>query len=155
MRSTQEGELYIRTMTRDDINAVLALDRKIGAGKSVLSYTDLDIANPGGPADLSLVAEINNVLIGFVIARLLYLMIGFMMARLEYLMIPFTEICVIHGMLIDPVYQGQRIGSRLNEKLFELCKAKGINTIRTLVPERDETLRQFVEYHGFRRSTQF
>lgn len=141
MGLSEKGEINIRFMTRDDINAVLALDRKIGEGRSRLSYPDLDSINPGGPADLSFVAEIDGNVFGF------------MIARLEYLMIPFTEVCVIQGILIDQAYRGRGTGGKIIENLFERCQVKGINTVRAFVPERDQELRQFVERYGFRHST--
>jgi GNAT superfamily N-acetyltransferase len=140
MSEDEKGAINIRPMTRSDIHAVLALDRKIGEGRSLLNYPDMDATNPGGPADLSFIAEIDGKVAGFIITRLVYLMI------------PFTEVCLIQGMLIDPVYQGRGTGSKLIERLFEHCQAKGINNIRALIPERNEELRHFVEHYGFRRS---
>ena len=140
MNTGEKEKVLIRPMTRDDIHAVLALDRKIGEGRSSLSYTDMDSLNPGGPADLSFVAEIEGKVVGFV------------MTRLTYLMIPFTEVCIIQGMLIDPAYQGRGTGSRLMERLFENCRSRKINTIRALVPEFNKELREFVEFHKFYRS---
>jgi ribosomal protein S18 acetylase RimI-like enzyme len=140
MSTGEKGVVSIRPMTRNDIHVILALDRKIGEGRSSLSYTDKDATNPGGPADLSFVAEIDGKVAGFI------------MTRLVYLMIPFTEVCLIQGMLIDPAYQGRGTGSQLLEKLFEHCRTKEINTIRALVPEWNTELRHFVEHHGFRHS---
>ena len=141
MSDGEKEVINIRPMTRSDINAVLALDRKIGEGRSLLNYPDMDATNPGGPADLSFVAEIEGKVAGFIITRL------------AYLMIPFTEVCIIQGMLIDPAHQGRGTGSKLFERLIEDCQAKGINIIRALIPERNEELRHFVERYGFRRST--
>jgi GNAT superfamily N-acetyltransferase len=140
MSTGKKEKVDIRPMTREDIHTVLALDRKIGEGRSSLSYSDMDATNPGGPADLSYIAEINGKVVGFIVNRL------------AYMMIPFTEVCLIQGMLINPAYQGHGTGSLLVEKLFEHCRAKGINTIRALVPEWNEELRHFVERNGFRRS---
>lgn len=140
MVSVEKGQVRIRPMVRDDIHAILTLDRKIGEGRSSLSYTDVDSINPGGPADLSFVAEIDSKVVGFV------------MSHLTYLMIPFVEVCLIQGMLIDPANQGQGTGSLLMKELCENCRNRKINIIRTLVPEWKEELRQFVEFHGFHRS---
>ncbi|MBN1366659.1 MAG: GNAT family N-acetyltransferase [Dehalococcoidales bacterium] len=140
MSTGEKEKVLIRPMTRNDINAVLALDRKIGDGRSSLSYTDMDSTNPGGPADLSIVAEIDGKVVGFILTRL------------TYLMIPFTEVCLLQGMIIDPAYQGRGTGSQLIERLFENCRSKKINTIRALVPEFNKELREFVEFHKFHRS---
>jgi ribosomal protein S18 acetylase RimI-like enzyme len=140
MSNVEEAEVSIRRMTRNDIQAVLALDRKVGSGRGLLSYKDMATTDPGGPLDLSFVAEVDGK------------MSGFIMNRLAYLMVPFTEVCIIQGILVHPDYQKHGIASKLLQRLLEHCQTEGINTIRALVPERDEVLRHFVERHGFRRS---
>jgi len=141
MSTVEKGAVNIRPMTRSDIHAVLALDRGIGKGRGFLSYKDMAATDPGGPLDLSFVAEVEGKLVGFI------------MTRLAYLMIPFTEVCIIQGILTDPAYQGRGVGSELVRRLLDYCQAEGINTIRALVPERNKELQHFVETHGFRRST--
>lgn len=140
MSNEEKGSVNIRPMTRSDIHAVLALDRKYGRARGDLSYKDMATIDPGGPLDVSFVAEIGDNIIGFVIARL------------AYVMIPFTEVCVIQGILVDPDYQSRGIGSNLLGKLMRYCQDEGIHTIRTLVEERNDKQRRFVERLGFRRS---
>jgi ribosomal protein S18 acetylase RimI-like enzyme len=140
MSNKEKGSVSIRPMTRSDIHAVLALDRKYGRARGDLSYKDMATIDPGGPLDVSFVAEIGDNIIGFVIARL------------AYVMIPFTEICVIQGILVDPDHQGLGIGSNLLGTLMRYCQDEGINTIRTLVEEHNDKQRRFVERLGFRRS---
>jgi ribosomal protein S18 acetylase RimI-like enzyme len=140
MSKTEQEAVNIRPMTKDNIHAVLALDWKVGEGRSFLSYKDMVALNLGGALDVSFVAEVGGKIAGFVISRL------------AYLMIPFTEVCIVQGMLVDPDYQGRGIGTKLFEKLFEHCHSQGINTIRTLVEERNEELQQFVKRLGFHRS---
>ena len=141
MSNLEQGAVSIRPMTRSDIHAVLALDRKYGRARGNLSYKDMATIDPGGPLDVSFVAEIGDNIIGFVIARL------------AYVMIPFTEVCVIQGILVDPGHQGRGTGSDLLGKLMRYCQDEGINTIRTLVEEHNDKQRRFVERLGFRRST--
>jgi ribosomal protein S18 acetylase RimI-like enzyme len=140
MNKTKQETVNIRPMTKGDIHAVLALDWRTARGHTHLSYKDMVALNLGGSLDVSFVAEEGGKIVGFVLTRL------------AYLMIPFTEVCIVQGMLIDPDYQGHGIGTKLFEKLLEHCHSQGINTIRTLVEERNEELRQFVERLGFRRS---
>jgi ribosomal protein S18 acetylase RimI-like enzyme len=68
-------------------------------------------------------------------------------------MIPFTEVCILQGIVIDPDYQGRGIGGKLLDELLDHCHAEGINTIRAIVPQGNKKLSLFVEAHGFRRST--
>jgi len=140
MNKTEQEAVNIRPMTKDDIHAVLALDLKVGRTGSLLSYKDMVALNLGESINVSFVAEVGVKIVGFVITRL------------AYLMIPFTEVCIVQGMLVDPDHQGRGIGSKLFEKLFEHCHSQGIGTIRALVEERNEELQQFVKQLGFRRS---
>ena len=128
-------------MTHSDIHAVLDLDRKISKGHGLPSYKDMAFTDPGGPLDVSFVAEVGGNGIGFAISRL------------AYVMIPFTKVCVLQGILVDPDYQNRGIGVKLLGKLVAYCQEEGINTVRGLVEEGNDEFRHFVERLGFRRST--
>ena len=141
MSAMEKGAVNIRRMRRIDIVAVLALDKELGGGQSSITYRDMAATDPGGPLDLSFVAEADGQVIGFILARL------------AYVYIPFAEMCLIHGILVDPDYQRHGIGSRLVNELLSHCQDEEINTVRALVGERDTQLRQFIEHLGFRRST--
>ena len=137
MDSVGQAAPVIRPMTPADIDSVLALDRKFEKGGSVLSQADLLSLNPGGPADLSFVALAGDRLMGFVLARL------------QYLMVPFTEVCVIQGILVDPDSRGQGIGGRLFSTLIANCRSEHVGLVRALVPQYDEELRRFMQRYGF------
>jgi ribosomal protein S18 acetylase RimI-like enzyme len=141
MSKVKKDDVKIRRMTRSDIRAILSLDKKLTEGRGVLTYKDMAAVNPGGPLDLSFVAEVEGKVIGFI------------MTRLAYLMIPFIEVCILQGIVVDPDYRGRGIGGKLLDALLDYCQAEEINTIRAIVPQRNEKLRLFVEAHGFRRST--
>jgi GNAT superfamily N-acetyltransferase len=144
MGTDQSPDVKIRPMTRGDIRAVMSLDREIAKARgaaSSLSYRDLVAADPGGPLDLSFVAELDGKVIGFT------------MNRLSYMMIPLTEVCLIQGILVHPDHQARGIGSRLMDGLVEYCRMEHISTIRALVEQGNDELRRFIEHHGFRRST--
>lgn len=141
MSKLEQGKVSIRPMTRSDIHAVLALDRKFGKARGLLSYKDMAATDPGGPLEPSFVAELGGNIIGFIITRLAY--VG----------IPFTEVCVIQGILVDPDYQDSGIGGRLLGELLDHCQTEGINKIRALVEEHNDQLRRFFQRKGFHRST--
>lgn len=141
MDETENIDVSIRRMNRADIDAMLALNRKIGGGRSYITYRDLVATDPGGALDLSFVAEADNHIVGFILARL------------AYLYIPFTEVCLIQGIMVDPDYQRHHIGGRLVSELVNHCQLEDINTIRALISERDSDLRCFAESLGFRRSS--
>jgi ribosomal protein S18 acetylase RimI-like enzyme len=139
--STREtGTINVRRMTSSDLDGVIILINKITKGERSITYRDLVANYPGGPLDLSFVAEVNGQ------------MAGFILARLEFVYIPFVEVCLIDAVGVDPEYQGRRIGSALVQKLIDRCRLEDVDTIRALVAQDDEPLRRFVEYLGFRRS---
>jgi ribosomal protein S18 acetylase RimI-like enzyme len=140
MSKAKKDDVKIRPMTQSDIHAVIIFDRKITNGRGVLSYKDMAATDPGGPLDLSFIAEVKGEVIGFI------------MSRLAYVMIPFTEVCVLQGIVVDPDYRGRGIGGKLLDELLAYCHAEGINTIRAIVPKENRRLSLFVEAHGFRRS---
>jgi ribosomal protein S18 acetylase RimI-like enzyme len=140
MSKVDKGTVTIRPMMRSDIHDVLALDRKLSGGRTLLSHKDMAATEPGGPLDLSFIAEIDGKVVGFIISRI------------AYLMIPLTEVCLVQGILVDPDHQEHGIGSKLFEKLLDFCNEEGIHTVRSLVDERNSELRRLVERLGFRKS---
>jgi ribosomal protein S18 acetylase RimI-like enzyme len=136
----ETGAINIRRLTPSDLDGVLVLINKITKGKSRITYRDLIANYPGGPLDLSFVAEVKGQIVGFILARL------------EFIYIPVVEVCLIQTVGVDPEYQGRRIGSTLIQKLIDHCHLEDIDTIRALVAQDDEPLRRFIEYLGFRRS---
>lgn len=141
MATKKKVAVSMRRMKQSDIDDVLALDKKIGRGKSSITYRDMVTTNPGGPNDLSFVAEADGKVVGFILARL------------AYVYIPFQEICLIQGMVVSPALQGQGIGTKLANELLSHCQEEGIPTVRALVGKRDAELRKFIEFLGFHRST--
>jgi ribosomal protein S18 acetylase RimI-like enzyme len=140
MSDQEQDAVTIRPMTRSDIHAVLALDRKLSGGRSRLTHMDMAATEPGGPLDVSFVAEVGGAVVGFIISRV------------AYLMIPLTEVCLIQGILVDRGYQDKGIGGKLLEKLLDFCHEEGIHTVRGLVAERNDELKRLLERLGFRRS---
>jgi ribosomal protein S18 acetylase RimI-like enzyme len=140
MSNAEQVAVKIRPMTRSDIFDILALDKKSAASKSSLTYKDMVTTDPGGPLDMSFVAETGSAICGFAIARL------------AYVMIPLTGVCILHSILVDPEHQHRGIGVRLLGRIVARCQEEGIGTIRTLIEEQNEELIRFVEPLGFRRS---
>ena len=140
MTTNDKSSVNIRRMNENDIDAVLALDRKISKERNLLTEHDIVASQFGDSLYLNFIAQIDGNVVGFI------------MSHLAYLMIPFTEVCIIQGIVTDPDYQGSGIGSRLVSCLLDHCHAERIDTIRALVPEQDKKLRHFIEAQGFQRS---
>ena len=141
MSTNDKSIVNVRRMNENDIDAVLTLDRKISEERNFLTEHDIVAGQFGDSLYMNFIAQIDGNVVGFI------------MSRLAYLMIPFTEVCIIQGIVTDPAYQGSGVGSRLVSSLLDHCHAEGINTIRALVPERDKKLQHFIEVQGFQRST--
>lgn len=139
MDSDNENE-GIRRMARSDIDAVLAIDRKIEGGRGLITYRDMVAVDPGGALDLSFVSEVDRKVVGFILARL------------SYTGVPFIEVALIHALAVDPDYQKRGIAGRLVSALLSHCQAEGISRVRATVAERNTELRRFFERLGFHRS---
>ena len=143
--ATSGKELKIRPMERSDIDAMLAVYSKIreekipGVKRSRLSYRgpmtfdEVASTNPGGPLDLSCVAEIDGKVVGFI------------WGRLAFAGIPVDEMGVIHMLIVDPDYQKQGIAAKLVDALAQRCQARGVKTVRAVIDERHWELQNYFQ----------
>ena len=139
-------------MEHDDINAMLAVygkikDEKIpGVKRSRLSYRgdmtfdEVALTNPGGPLDLSCVAEINGEVVGFI------------WGQLAFAGIPVDEVGIIRMLIVDPDYQKQGIATKLVDALVKRCHDREVRTVRAVVDERHWELQNYFQGLGFQRS---
>jgi ribosomal protein S18 acetylase RimI-like enzyme len=147
-----DKELKIRPMERSDIDAMLAIYSKIreekipGVKRSRLSYRaamtfdEVASTNPGGPLDLSCVAEIDGKIAGFI------------WGRLAFVGIPVDEVGIINMIIVDPDYQKQGIAAKLVDALVKRGQARGVKTVRAVIDERHWELQNYFQKLGFRRS---
>jgi ribosomal protein S18 acetylase RimI-like enzyme len=145
-------EIKIRPMERGDVEGVLAVYSKIreekipGIKRSRLSYRgtmdydEVASTDPGGPLDLSCVAEASGKLIGCI------------WGRLAFVGIPIDEVGVIHMIIVDPDYQKKGIASQLIDALAQRCQARGVDTVRAVIDERHWELQNYFQKLGFKRS---
>jgi len=152
MTTGNKGEIKIRPMDRGDISAVLAIYSKIrdekipGVKRSRLSYRgamtyeEVALTDPGGPLDLSFVAEAEGKAVGFI------------WSRLAYVGIPIDEVGIIYTLIVDPNHQKQGIAKKLVEALSKRCRDKGVNTVRAVIDERHWELQNYFQKLGFHRS---
>ncbi len=135
----EEGKVRIRPMEPEDIDSVLAIDRKISGARRAVTYTDLITGDLGGVLDLSFVAEVNGQVAGFILARRAY--VGE----------PVTEVGLIQILGVDPDYWRQGIASKLVNVLLDTCQSKKLNAVRIMVNQRDSQLQGLFAHMGFRR----
>jgi ribosomal protein S18 acetylase RimI-like enzyme len=139
-------------MERSDIESLMSIYGKVreeklpGTKRSRLSYRgamtfeEVALTNPGGPLDLSCVAEVEGKIVGFI------------WARLAFAGIPVDEVGIIHMLIVDPAYQGKGIATKLVNALTERCHARKVNSVRAVIDERHWELQNYFQKLGFVRS---
>ena len=68
MSANDKSIVNIRRMNQNDIDTVLALDRKISVEHSLLNEQDIVASEFGGSLDLNFVAEIDSKVVGFIMS---------------------------------------------------------------------------------------
>jgi len=152
MATGNKGEIKIRPMERGDIESVITIYSKIrdekipGVKRSRLSYRgamtfdEIAVTNPGGPLDLSLIAEAEGRPIGFI------------WSGLAYVGIPVDEVGIIYMLIVDPEYQKKGIAGQLVDALLKRCSEKKVHTVRAVIDERHWELHNYFQKLGFHRS---
>jgi ribosomal protein S18 acetylase RimI-like enzyme len=131
MKAIDLNAVKIRPMVTGDIASTLNIWWSDIPGKDILA------SQMGGRFELSLIAEYEGHLVGFLLARLIY-------AGL-----PMTGVAVMFFIAVNPDYQAHGVGSLLINKLKTNCKAAGIKTVRALVPENDTRMMKYFQKAGF------
>jgi ribosomal protein S18 acetylase RimI-like enzyme len=126
-------------MADEDVDSVLAIDRKITGKRRAVTYTEMVTGDLGGVLALSLVAEVDGEVKGFILARRVY--VGE----------PPTEVGLIEILGVDPGYQRQGIASKMVNGFLNACHSKKLNAVRIMINERDSQLQGLFEHLGFRR----
>jgi len=126
-------------MEPEDIDSVLAIDRKITGVRRAATYTDLIIGDLGKIPDLSFVAEVDGEVQGF------------LLARRAYFGEPFTEVGLIQILGVDPDHWRQGIATQMVNALVETCQSKKLNAVRIMVDEKDDQLQNLFQRLNFRR----
>jgi ribosomal protein S18 acetylase RimI-like enzyme len=147
-----KGEVTIRPMERGDIDSIIVIYSKImdekipGVKRSRLSYhgaltyKELALTNPGGPLDLSLVAEVKGKIVGFI------------WSGLAYVGIPVDEVGLIYMLIVDPDYQKKGVATKLLNALIKRCHDREVSTVRAVIDERYWELQNYFQKLGFKRS---
>jgi ribosomal protein S18 acetylase RimI-like enzyme len=126
-------------MEHEDIDSVLAIDRKITGKRRAVTYTELITGDLGGVLALSFVTEVDGVVQGFLLARRVYTVS------------PPGEVGLIQILGVDPDYQRQGIATKMVNALLDTCRAKKLNAVRIMINENDSQLVGLFEHMGFRR----
>ncbi len=128
------GEITIREMTDDDLDDILALDKKIVGEERSVTYRDPIDVYLGGEYAMSFVAEADGNIVGFVLGRLWDADTGW-----------------LQSVAIDPEYRRKGIGNKLVGALIARSRSKGAKTVHTVASWRDWSLLSFLSTMEFAR----
>ncbi len=134
----------VRSMTAGDLRALVAIDCRITGHERTL-YFQRKLAEALTDSDVcvSLVAELDDVPVGFIMARVDFGEFG----RVET-----TAVMVTIG--VDPDYQKMGVGRALISQLLVNLGTLRVEKIRTEVDWRDRELLAYLDRCGFRPSQQ-
>jgi ribosomal protein S18 acetylase RimI-like enzyme len=148
---TQEGELSmkskakempqvkVRNMVEEDIEGVLAIDRKITGRQRAATYNIAPGNYVGGDIHISVVAETSAGIVGFLMGR-----------RLDS---PFgkADTASLEMIGVDPEYQRRKVATLMARFFIERCREKGVRSIRATVSWQDWQLLSFLKSLEFDR----
>ncbi len=132
----------VRSMTERDLYALVAIDRRItGRNRSEYFARRLEEALYDSDVRVSLVAEMDGVPVGFIMARVDLGEFG----RVE-------ATAVMDTIGVDPDYRGRGVGRALLSQLLVNLATLRVERIRTEVDWDDRALAAFLDHCGFRPS---
>ncbi len=138
-QTKQLPQVNIRRMTEEDIEGVLAIDRKIVGSSRATTYTTAPSSYVGGELDVSVVAEAGGQIVGFLLGRITHSPYGL------------ADAASLEMIGVDPEYRRRGIGTGLARAFNEHCKQKGVRSVRAMVSWHDWWLLSFLRSLGFSR----
>ena len=133
----QKPQVIVRKITEDDIEDVLAIDRGITGNDRALTYASAPNSYVGGELGVSVVAEVDGKVVGFLLGQITDSPFG----RSD------TALMLLMG--VDPGYRRRSIGSRLVKAFEGCCREKGVNSVHVMVSWQDWWLLSFIKSMGF------
>ena len=137
---TEAEAVHVRRLRSNDFERVVALDaRSIGRRRDEYFRIKLEMAIQETGIEVSLAAEIEDMFVGFLIARVYYGEFG----SLE-------PSAVLEVLGVDPDFRGRGVGHALVRQLRTNLLALGVRTIQTEVHWDDQPVMGFFHREGFR-----
>jgi ribosomal protein S18 acetylase RimI-like enzyme len=135
----KKTSVVIRKMEEDDIGSVLEIDRKISGKDRASTYTTMPTNYVGGELDISVVAEVDGKIVGF------------LLGRVTSSPTEMGESYLLELIGVDPEYRRQNLGKQLVKAFEQYCMEKGAASIRVLVSWHDWWLLSFLRSLDFSR----
>jgi ribosomal protein S18 acetylase RimI-like enzyme len=137
--ASRGGEVRIRPLTPDDLESVIAIDRRLsGEARRGFYEKRLKAALNEPKAFIYVAACEENTLVGFALARLL----GGEFGRED-------AIASLDAIGVDPDRHGRGYGRALLAGIEEVMRKKGVRTMRSQSEWTDHTQLRFFEKVGF------
>ncbi len=132
--------VLVRSLKEADLDAVVRIDRQ-ATGRSRTAYysTKLQEATDRATLNTSLVAEIDDHVVGFAIARLYYGEFGVS-----------EPVALIDSLGVDQGFRRQHIGDALMRQLIMNLRAVNVEYVETLLDWDRHDLAQFLGHHDFK-----
>jgi ribosomal protein S18 acetylase RimI-like enzyme len=138
--ATEEvDDVLVRELGARDLDAVVRIDAKL-VGRQRREYYARKIAEATEEAGIriSLLAEVEGCVAGFLLGRLYYGEFG----------LP-EPVAIVDSVGVDPGFQGRGVGRALLAQLETNLRAIGIDTVQTQVEWRQAGLLAFLAAEGF------
>lgn len=134
-----DKEIDVRNMAKDDLPAIVDMEeRQTGVARPHYWEKRIEISEAIRPHWASLVAEIDNRVVGFILGRAGELEFG----------LPGT-VAWIDMIGVDPAYRHRGVAHAMVEKFAESAEDHGIRTIFTLITSNQTEMQQFFNRLGF------
>ncbi len=131
--------IYIRNLRKEDVSAIVDVeDRTTGVARRAYWEKRIELSEAIRPHWASLVAEVDNRVVGFILGRAGEMEFG----------LPGT-VAWIEVIGVDPVYRRQGIAAKLIEQFTASADDHGIQTIFTLVDQSNTEMERFFSRLGF------
>jgi len=134
-----KSRIKIREMKVEDLEGVLDIERETKGDSRAATYAPVPDSCIGGEMDASIVAEVGDKIVGFVLGRVVR-------SPTELRSVVWIELI---GIL--PEYQHKGVGRKMVEAWKERCRKKGINKVHVMVNWRDWWMLSFFQSLGFSR----
>jgi ribosomal protein S18 acetylase RimI-like enzyme len=132
-------DIYVRNMEKSDLPAIVYMEeRQTGVARPTYWEKRIEMSEAIRPHWASLVAEIDNRVVGFILGRAGELEFG----------LPGT-VAWIEMIGVDPAYRRRGVAQELVEKFAESAEDHGIRTIFTLITSNQTEMQQFFSRLGF------
>jgi ribosomal protein S18 acetylase RimI-like enzyme len=134
-----DKDIHVRSMEKADLPAIVDMEeRQTGVARPHYWEKRIEISEAIRPHWASLVAEIDNRVVGFILGRAGELEFG----------LPGT-VAWIEMIGVDPAYRRRGVAQVLVERFTESAEDHGIRTVFTLITSNQTEMQHFFSRMGF------